>query len=149
MRTMALRKSKYAKLYKWVIEDIRERYEIRVRHKKLETAFGHYDFEDKIITVDREIAGTVFGLWVIFHELIHYIDELKGRYPNFYKKILYGKTKGLDVEKIVWQVEWHCCAEAKKYLERLGIEIHNQFCDREYLKKYILPVWVSYYLVKK
>jgi len=146
---VALRKSKYAKLYRWVVEDLKERYEIRVRHRKLETSFGYYDFETRIITIDKEIAGTIFGIWTIYHELIHYIDELKGRYPDFYQKILYGETQGLDVEKIVWQVEWHCCIEAKKYLERLGIEIHNQFCDQEYLKKVILPVWVSYYLVKK
>jgi len=149
MKMVALRKSKYAKLYRWVIEDLKERYEIRVRHRKLETSFGHYDFENRIITIDREIAGTVFGIFSLLHECQHLIDYSKGLYPEFYEKVLHGETEGINLGKVVWEAEWHCCIMALKHLRRLGVEINNQFCDREYLKKYILPIWVSYYLVKK
>jgi hypothetical protein len=145
MRTVTLRKSKYAKLYDWVLDDIKDRYAISVIHRKLRDGFGCYDVEKRVITVDSEIAGTVFGLFFLHHELCHFLDETNGRYTDFYQRILRGDTKGMNIEKIVWAAEWHCCSEAIKALKRLGVESNNQFCDKNWVQKYMLPIWVSYY----
>lgn len=145
MRTVVLKKSKYSKLYEWVLDDIKDRYSISVIHRKLSDAFGCNDTDKRLITIDSEIAGTVFGLFTVYHELYHTLHQIDGKYSEFYERILYGDIEGLDVEKIVWKVEWECCFNSLKQLRRLGIEIHNQFCDKHYLKRVILPIWVSYY----
>jgi hypothetical protein len=149
MKMVALRKSKYAKLYRWVIEDVKDRYEIKVRHRKLATSFGQYDFKNRTVIIDKEIAGTVFGIFSLLHECQHVIDCAKGLYPDFYEKVLYGETDGIDLEKVVWEAEWNCCIKALQHLRRLGIDSYNQFCDKKWVKSYILPVWISYYTPKK
>lgn len=145
MKPLSSRNMKHAKLYRWIIEDIKDRYGIKIIHRKLKDSFGTYDTDKKIIVVDSEIRDTVFGMWVMFHECQHVIDYREGLYTDFYNRVLYGEIEGLNVKKIVWEAEWHCCSVAIRNLKKLGIDNHNQFCNKNWVKKVVLPIWVSYY----
>jgi hypothetical protein len=120
---------------------------ITIIHRQLKWADGLYDSETNVITISSEHKNTLYGCYIICHEIAHYNQMKYNEHPEFFKL-------GNDIEfteelfEYIMDVEMEAVKKANTMLKMFGIPYSPSELTKEGYQE-ARESWKNYYFRKR
>jgi hypothetical protein len=131
----------YAPVYKSILRQIKDK-GIRVFHRSIRHgAGGLFDQNQCIITIDKTYKNTLYGCFVLCHELIHFEQSRINEFPGFFE--ISGEFTQEKLDLII-AAEVDADKKASKMLKMWGINYEPLSFTKVGLEENI-KFWKKYY----
>jgi hypothetical protein len=141
--------NQYIKLYQSMVQLAKEE-GVRVYHGKrnLNMATIHSSSKPRWMHVSSRIKNTLFGAFMIGHELGHWDHQKKGYFPKHYNKHKNEfKNKPLPIS-LIRDVEWSATQFGRKQIEKRGFKLPKKTTtpyDKNLFNEIHMPWFIQYY----
>ncbi len=116
---------------------------IKVHHTTSKKYCGRSFSSQNLIRMANKYKNTLYGCYVLAHELGHQIDYRLGRMVRFFDNTLPRNEQIEEIRK----VEWSATKFGEKIIKSHALSVKRiKDIDKQYFEESLMPLWIKFYI---